>query len=110
MLGASVEQEAPDYPAYQYGQAGQPAPPPPARPNRIRSLVAHPQASAALLAILIGYASILSAVLAWRASLASLDASRAESITVQQQARIGQVERELEGLVAQDLRFVNAYQ
>jgi hypothetical protein len=101
-----VETPSADYPTF-----GQPAPPPrPSRPSRVRALLGHPQASAALLAILIGYASILSAVLAWRASLASIDASRHESLTVQQQARIGQIERELETLVAQDLRFVNVYQ
>ena len=66
--------------------------------------------SAALLAILIGFASILSAVVAWRASLASIDASRYESLAVQQQARVQQIQRELAGLVAQDLRFVNVFQ
>jgi hypothetical protein len=101
-----VESPSADYPTF-----GQPAPPPqPARPSRVRTLLAHPQASAGLLAILIGFASVMSAVLAWRASLASIDASRFESLAVQQQARIGQIERELESLVAQDLRFVNVYQ
>jgi hypothetical protein len=70
----------------------------------------HPQRSAGLLAVLIGFASVFSAVVAWRASLASIDASRYESLAVQQTAREGQIERELEGLIAQDLRFVNVYQ
>jgi hypothetical protein len=61
-------------------------------------------------AVLIGFASILSAVVAWRASLASIDASRYESLAVQQQARIQQIQRELNGRVAQDLRFVNVFQ
>jgi hypothetical protein len=72
--------------------------------------MSHPERSAALLAILIGFASVFSAVLAWRASLAAIDASRYESLAVQQQARRQQIERELEGLVEQDLRFVNIYQ
>jgi hypothetical protein len=53
---------------------------------------------------------VFTAVLAWRASLASIDSSRYESLAVQQLARQNQIERELEGLVAQDLRFVNIYQ
>jgi uncharacterized membrane protein (DUF2068 family) len=72
--------------------------------------VHHPERSAVLLALLIGFASIMSAVIAWRASLASIDASRYESLAVQQQARRLQIERELEGTVEQDLRFVDAYQ
>lgn len=83
---------------------------PPRRPSRIRGLLAHPQASAVLLALLIGYASILSAVLAWRASLASIDSSRYESLAVQEQARIQQIEHQLQGTVAQDQRFINAFQ
>jgi hypothetical protein len=67
-------------------------------------------ASAVALALLIGFASVLSAVVAWRASLASIDASRYESLAVQQQARVQQIQRETEGLVAQDLRFVDVYQ
>ena len=78
--------------------------------SRLGALIRHPQRSAALLALLIGFASVFSAVIAWRASLASIDASRYESQVVQQQARIQQIERELEALVEQDLRFVNAYQ
>jgi hypothetical protein len=78
--------------------------------DRVRRAVRHPEASAALLAILIGVASVFTAVLAWRASLASIDSSRYESLAVQQLARQNQIERELEGLVAQDLRFVNLYQ
>ena len=74
------------------------------------SVVRHPQALAAALAILIGYASVFSAVVAWRASLASIDASRYESLSVQQQARVQQIERDLGGLIAQDLRFVNVFQ
>jgi hypothetical protein len=72
--------------------------------------VRHPQATAALLAVLIGFASVFSALIAWRASLASIDASRYESLAVQQQARGNQIDRELESRVAQDLRFVNVYQ
>jgi hypothetical protein len=69
-----------------------------------------PGAATAFLAILIGFASVLSAAVAWRASLASIDASRYESLAVQQQARIQQIQRELGGRVAQDLRFVNVFQ
>lgn len=93
-----------------------PPPPPagqsgaPSATSRLRAAADHPQASAVILAILIGYASTLSAVVAWRASLASIDASRYESLSVQQQARTQQIERDLEGLIAQDLRFVNVFQ
>ena len=73
-------------------------------------MVDHPQAFSVALAVLIGFASVFSAVVAWRASLASIDASRYDSLAVQQTARRGQIERELEGLIAQDLRFVNVYQ
>ena len=78
--------------------------------ERVRQFYRQPRVSAAILAILIGYASILSAVVAWRASLASIDASRYESLHVQQQARQQQIERDLQGLIAQDLRFVNVFQ
>ena len=78
--------------------------------ERARAFSRQPRVSAAILAILIGYASILSAVVAWRASLASIDASRYESLHVQQQARRQQIERDLEGLIAQDLRVVNVFQ
>lgn len=62
------------------------------------------------LALLIGFASVFSAAVAWRASLASIEASRLESLVVQQQARRQQLERQLEGMVAQDLRFAGAFQ
>lgn len=80
------------------------------RPSRLRVLVRHPERSAALLAFLIGFASVFSAVTAWRASLASIDASRYQSLAVQQQARQEQIERELETTVQQDLRFVTDFQ
>lgn len=83
---------------------------PPRGQSRLGRAIRHPEASVAALAILIGFASVLTAVIAWRASLASIDATRYESLAVQQQARQGQLEREIEGLVAQDLRFVNVYQ
>jgi hypothetical protein len=57
------------------------------RPSRIRAAVRHPQLSVAVLAVLIGFASVFSAVIAWRASLASIDASRYESLAVQQDER-----------------------
>ena len=82
----------------------------PPRPSRIRAIVRHPERSAALLAVLIGFASVFSAVIAWRASLASIDASRNQSLAVQQQARREQIERELEGTVEQDQRFVADFQ
>ena len=78
--------------------------------RRARVALYGPEAATALLAILIGFASVLSAAVAWRASLASIDASRYESLAVQQQARIQQIQRELGGRVAQDLRFVNVFQ
>ena len=86
------------------------APSPPSRTTRLGGLLTHPERSAALLAILIGFASVFSAVVAWRASLASIDASRLESLAVQQQARSQQIEREIGGTVDQDLRFLNAFQ
>src|SRR3954469_16550533 len=82
----------------------------PSRPSRISVLVRHPERSAALLAVLIGFASVFSAVIAWQASLSSIDASRYQSLAVQQQARREQIERELEGTVEQDQRFVAQYQ
>src|SRR4051794_11250060 len=82
----------------------------PPRPSRIRGLARHPERSAALLAVLIGFASVFSALIAWRASLASIDASRYQSLAVQQQARREQIERSLEATVEQDLRFVSEYQ
>src|SRR5689334_14423593 len=51
---------------------------------RANTWIRHPERSAALLAILIGFASVFSAVLAWQASLASIDASRFQSLAVQQ--------------------------
>ena len=92
----------------------QPSPLPPEAPavgeSRLTTFVRHPERSAALLAILIAFASVMSAVIAWRASLASIDASRFESLAVQQQARQEQVDRELESTVRQDLRFVLEFQ
>jgi hypothetical protein len=82
----------------------------PPRPSRIGVFVRHPERTAALLAILIGFASVFSALIAWRASVASIDASRYQSLAVQQQARREQIERELEATVDQDLRFVSEYQ
>lgn len=67
------------------------------------------QAVGALLALLIGYTSILSAVVAWRASLSSIDAGRYESLAVQEQARREQLLRQSEGVVSQDLRLVTGY-
>ncbi len=89
-----------------------PAPPPGAPPaeSRFAALVRHPERFAVLLALLIGFASVLSAVIAWRASLASIDASRYESLVVQYQARQEQIERELEAIVQQDQRFLTEYQ
>ena len=109
-----VEYPSPERPAPSPDQRPLPSAAPVPRYGRVRGRVAsavrHPEAAAAALAILIGFASVLSAVIAWRASLASIDASRYESLAVQQQARQQQIERELAGLVAQDLRFVNTYQ
>jgi cell division protein FtsB len=87
-----------------------PYPAAPSRPSRIRIAVRHPERTAALLAILIGFASVFSAVIAWRASLASIDASRYQSLAVQQQARREQIERDLEATVQQDERFVADFQ
>jgi hypothetical protein len=87
-----------------------PSTPAPSARDRIRSYTQHPQAAAVTLAVLIGFASIMSAVVAWQASLSSIDASRLGSLGVQQRARVEQIERDLQGLIAQDLRFVNLYQ
>ena len=62
------------------------------------------------LALLIGFTSIFSAVIAWRASLAAIDSSRLESLAVQQQARKQQIERALESIVSQDERLIFVYQ
>lgn len=100
-----------DTPATPAMPAAREAPPPSSsQPSRVRRAAGHPEAFSVALAILIGFASVFSAVVAWRASLASIDASRYESLAVQQAARRGQIERDLEGLIAQDLRFVNVYQ
>jgi hypothetical protein len=61
------------------------------------------------LALLIGYTSVLSAVVAWRASLSSIEAAGYGSLALQQQARREQLERQLEGIVGQDLRLVVVY-
>ena len=87
-----------------------PSTPPPTARDRLRAATQHPQAAAVTLAVLIGFASIMSAVVAWQASVASIDASRLGSLDVQQRARVQQIERDLQGLIAQDLRFVNLYQ
>ena len=87
-----------------------PQPEVPPSESRFGSLIRHPERFAVLLALLIGFASVLSAVIAWRASLASIEASRYESLVVQQEARQGQIERELEATVQQDLRFITEYQ
>lgn len=87
----------------------QPSSPPPSQP-RFTTILSHPERSAVLLALLIGFASVLSAVIAWRASLASIDASRYESLVVQQQARQEQIEHEIEATVHQDLRFITEFQ
>jgi hypothetical protein len=84
--------------------------PRPSRSARVRDAIRHPERSGALLAVLIGFASVFSAVIAWQASLSSIDAGRYQSLAVQQQARREQIERELEGTVEQDLRFVAEYQ
>ena len=78
--------------------------------ERARAFLRQPRIGAVLLAVLIGYASILSAVIAWRASLASIEASRYESLAVHQQARQQQLERDFQSLIAHDLRFVNEFQ
>ena len=78
--------------------------------TRAARALRRPEAVAGFLAVLIGFASVLSAVVAWRASLASIDASRYESLAVQQRARVQQIQRDLSGRVAQDLRFVNVFQ
>jgi hypothetical protein len=83
---------------------------PPARESRLRTAIRHPERSGALLALLIGFASVFSAVLAWRASLASIDSSRYESLAVQEAARRNQLERLAEGTVDQDERFVIIFQ
>jgi hypothetical protein len=71
-----------------------------ARPPPSRNAASH-RLAAVTLAVLIGFASILSAVVAWQASLASIDASRLGSLGVQQRARVEQIERDLQGLIAQ---------
>jgi hypothetical protein len=99
MLGAVVSAAFPDEPVTS-----------PPRESRFGALLRNPQLSTALLALLIGFASVFSALVAWRASLASIDASRYQSLAVQQQARREQIERDLESTVQQDLRFVAEYQ
>lgn len=85
------------------------SPPPnqpvPARTRRLN----RQQVLSGLLALLIGYTSILSAVVAWRASLSSIDAGRYESLAVQEQARLEQLRRQTESVVSQDLRLLTVY-
>jgi hypothetical protein len=82
--------------------------PPPAR-ARSSGAASRPPAAAIVLALLIAYASLFSAVLAWRASLSAIESDRLTSLSVQQQARRAQIEAGLEGIVAQDRRFVADY-
>lgn len=70
---------------------------------------ARPSAVALALALLIAYASLFTALLAWRASLSAIDSDRLNSLVVQQQARRAQIEAGLEGIVAQDRRFLADY-
>jgi hypothetical protein len=63
-----------------------------------------------VLALLIGLASVLSAVVAWRASLASIDSSRLQSLAVQEQARREQLTRQLEAIVAHDQQLLVSFQ
>ena len=65
---------------------------------------------AVIVALLIGFTSVFSAVVAWRASLASIESSRLQSLAVQEQARQQQLERQFEGSVAQDERMAVTYQ
>lgn len=74
------------------------------------SLRQRPDTVAIVLALLIGFASVFSAVVAWRASLAAIDSSRLQSLAVQEQARRQQLEGQLESIVAQDERFLAVYQ
>ncbi len=83
--------------------------PSPVEPTAERRRPSRRDVLAIALALLIGYTSVLSAVVAWRASLSSIDAARYESLAVQEQARRQQLERELEGVVGQDLRLVVAF-
>jgi hypothetical protein len=76
----------------------------------VRSVAEHPNTRVIALAVLIGFASILSSVVAWQASLSSIQASRYGSLAAQQRTRTQQIEAELRGLIDQDLRFVNIYQ
>lgn len=108
MLPAVVSNASPGIPAPSDSLAPPPAPPRPE--SRLRTAIRHPERSGALLALLIGFASVFSAVLAWRASLASIDASRYESLAVQEAARRNQLERLAEGTVAQDERFLIIFQ
>ncbi len=98
----------PDVPAATDGLTEPPAPP--QSQSRLRSAIRHPERSGALLAVLIGFASVFSAVLAWRASVASIDSSRYESLAVQEAARRNQLDRLAEGTVDQDERFVLVFQ
>jgi len=76
----------------------------------MRTVARNPNTRVIALAALIAFASILSAVVAWQASLASIQASRYGSLAAQQLTRKQQIEAELRGLIDQDLRFVNLYQ
>jgi hypothetical protein len=82
----------------------------PSRGARVRTVAQHPNTRVIALAVLIGFASILSSIVAWQASLSSIQASRYGSLAAQQRTRTQQIEAELRGLIDQDLRFVNLYQ
>ena len=86
-----------------------PSGPPPSGPPTRRGPGQRLDWLAVGLAGLIAFTSIMSAVVAWRASVAAIDASRLSSLVVQQGARRQQIERQIEGMVAQDRRFAGAY-
>src|SRR5262245_44158482 len=136
MLAMAVDQPSHQQPSAQ-PTAPQPGPPPPptapppppppppvmgsagagsagsagsSRGARVRTVAQHPNARVIALAVLIGFASILSSVVAWQASLSSIQASRYGSLAAQQRTRTQQIEADLRGLIDQDLRFVNLYQ
>jgi hypothetical protein len=77
--------------------------------NRERRDVRRPLLAIGL-AVLIGFTSVLSAVVAWRASLASIESSRLQSLAVQEQARREHISRQLEAIVAQDQRLLVSFQ
>jgi hypothetical protein len=105
--------DRPGYPAQPPPAAPPPAPPPPAPPAAAQP----PRADAGgrdrfrtRVAILIAVTSMIGAVVAFRASITSSNASSLDQLATQELVQQEQIEARLQGQVAQDLRLLGRYQ